>query len=116
MRFRQESLATQFDISDVSNIDGSAATVDSLDDVLGVAASVLEEYGLDSGNTRIEKMARWLWSNVGHNENPIAHGNVVQYKHDDVDVVVWCVNNRITIAVGQECSCDISPECARGIA
>lgn len=49
-----------FDLSDVE-----APQIDTLDDVIKVAASVLEDYGDKQGGTRIERMARWLVYNVG---------------------------------------------------
>lgn len=41
------------------------ATDDSLDDVLDVAAEVLRENADDPGNTRIERLARWVVANLG---------------------------------------------------
>jgi len=53
-----------FDLSD-----GEGPVIDKLDDVLDVATGVIEDYGLD-GNTRIQRMARWLSYAVGG--DPIA--------------------------------------------
>lgn len=51
----------QFDTTDVDD----SPPIDRIDDVLTIAASVLEDYGPDPGATRIERMARWLLLNVG---------------------------------------------------
>ncbi len=48
-----------FDLSDAGE------PVDGVDSILDVAVEVLGEYAPDSGNTRIERMARWILLNVG---------------------------------------------------
>lgn len=50
-----------FDTSD----DIGPPPIDTLDGILNVAGSVLEDYGPDPGGTRIERMARWITFNVG---------------------------------------------------
>lgn len=52
-----------FDVSDVD----SPIVEDKLDDVLGIAAEVLAEYGEDpvAMKTRIARLAQWLVLNVG---------------------------------------------------
>ncbi len=54
---RAGSDSGKFDLSDVG--------ADSLDDVLSVAAEIQYEYGLCQGNTRIERLARYLALNLG---------------------------------------------------
>jgi hypothetical protein len=56
MRYGHGSAA--FDVTD-------AQPIDRLDEILNVAAGVLEDHGPDHGNTRIERMARWIALNVG---------------------------------------------------
>jgi hypothetical protein len=58
VRYGTDKPTTKFDLSDVDPID-------RLDDVLDVAAEVLLEHGPDHGNTRIERLARWVAYNVG---------------------------------------------------
>lgn len=51
----------QFDLSDVE----VAGDVDDLDSILDVAAEVLRDYGGESGNGRMVRMARYLVRNLG---------------------------------------------------
>lgn len=51
-----------FDLSDVHN---SAIVVDRLDAVLEIATEVVGECAPDPGQTRLERMARWLCYNLG---------------------------------------------------
>lgn len=52
---RHDPVRVRFDLSDVVG-----ASVDSLDAVLDVACEVIAEYGPVPGNSRIERMARYL--------------------------------------------------------
>lgn len=51
----------QFDLSDVD----VAGDIDDLDTILDVAAEVLRDYGGESGNGRVVRMARYLVRNLG---------------------------------------------------
>jgi hypothetical protein len=55
--------SNEFDVSDVP--DGELPVIDSIDGILDVAREVLGDYGGVHGNTRIERMARWLAANIG---------------------------------------------------
>jgi hypothetical protein len=48
----------EFDLSDV-------VCDDTLDEILNVAAEVIDENAMDSGHTRIERLAQWVAKNVG---------------------------------------------------
>ncbi len=52
-----------FDLSDAGLPD--LPPIDRLDGALDVAASVLRDYGPDPGNTRIERLARYVSLNLG---------------------------------------------------
>ena len=61
-----------FDLSDTQGESRSGGggdhreqVVDSLNDILDVAASVLADYGTTAGNTRIERLARYLVGTLG---------------------------------------------------
>lgn len=54
--------SNDFDVSDVP--DGELPVIDSIDGILDVAREVLGDYGGVHGNTRIERMARWLAANI----------------------------------------------------
>jgi len=49
----------RFDLSDIE------PPIDTLDDVLDIAAGVLADYGGERGDSRIERLARWIAANVG---------------------------------------------------
>lgn len=49
------TISSRFDLSDVPD-----HAIDSLDSILDIASQVLYEYGPEAGDTRIERMARYL--------------------------------------------------------
>lgn len=63
----------QFDVSDAD------APVDAIDAILDVAAEVLGEYGPEQGQTRIERLARWVALRVG--DVTLERGEVLERVH-----------------------------------
>lgn len=59
--------------------------VDTLDDVLDIAAEVLRDYGGEPGDTRIERLARYVASNLGGEPHT---GRLTSYQNPAVDRAV----------------------------
>ena len=70
-----------FDISDVF------APIDRIDAALDVAVEVLGEYGPDPGQSRIERLARFMMANIGGEPYGFKQvGSIANFQHDDVHV------------------------------
>ena len=81
----------EFDFSDAPPIDG-------VREVLDVAVSVLRDYSPNFGNTRIERMARWLILNLGA-DVMLEHYGARSVAACTPSVAVTCVGDKIVFEV-----------------
>jgi hypothetical protein len=79
---------TRFDFSDVEDTLTDAPLLhDRLDAVLDIAVTVLADYAPDFGNTRLERMARYLMLNLGGEPTLEKAGALARFSGDEVEVL-----------------------------
>lgn len=87
----------EFDTSDTETV-----VVDKIDTLLDdVVVSVLQDYGPDPGDTRVERMARWLALNLGGPPYDIEQsGNLERTRLDHGSITVLRVGEKFMIDQG----------------
>lgn len=71
--------------------------IDSVSEVLAVATEVLQEYGDVPGDSRIERMARWVVLNLGVEVDEAHLGSVSRVRTTDGLQRVWRIGSLVGI-------------------
>lgn len=69
--------------------------VDSVRDIVNVAVDVLKDYGVTQGDTRIERMARWIALNFIVELKDVRSGSVSRITTDDTRILAMQVGDHV---------------------
>lgn len=82
--------------------------MDTVDQILDVAGTVLEDYGDEFGGSRIERMARWIIWSAGQQINVNTRaGAITLMRHQNIEVM------RVMQMIGVMANASISADQAR---
>lgn len=102
----------RFDVSD-----DDAGPIDTMNEILDVAASVLADYGPDPGSTRLERLARWVVDAVGGEPGSIVSAGAVAKVRLDTGISVLMAGDVIALQFdGRVVTPQLSSDDARELA
>lgn len=89
--------------------------MDTLNEIIDVAISVLEDYEADAGESRIARLASWLVFNMGVNVQDRQLGPFSRMSTDDSSIAVLQMGERVVL-VAQGTTQTLSEDVARQLA